>query len=211
MILRKIYRFLYIVIPTWWNCMLCGLPFDSTMNIRGRLYVNRTSLFMRIKYPNIVKGEISIGRRFSCNNNLDSNSVGIFQPCFFNINASGSKITIGDNVGISGSTLNATTSITIGNNVLIGSGCLITDTDSHPLFAEDRILNRNDKTKCAPIVIEDNSFIGARSIILKGVTIGTGAVVGAGSVVTKNVPPYAVVCGNPAKLIKILKENNNNE
>jgi maltose O-acetyltransferase len=53
-----------------------------------------------------------------------------------------------------------------------------------------------------PIVIEDDVWIGARVTILGGVNIGTGAVIGAGSVVTKNVPPYAIVAGNPAKLIR---------
>ena len=108
-------------------------------------------------------------------------------------------------MGISGSTLNASTSITIGNNVLIGSGCLITDTDSHPLNWQERKEQQNDKTACAPIVIEDDVFIGARSIVLKGVTIGKGAVIGAGSVVSRDVPDFSVVCGNPAKVVKTLK------
>ena len=94
---------------------------------------------------------------------------------------------------------------TIGNNVLIGSGCLISDTDSHPIDWEDRLYDRNEKTRKVPIVIEDNVFIGARSIILKGVTIGEGAVIGAGSVVSKDVPPYSIVCGNPARVVKTLK------
>ena len=94
--------------------------------------------------------------------------------------------------------------IKIGNNVLIGSGCLITDTDSHPLKWDDRLRNDDSKTKSKPIIIEDNVFIGARSIILKGVTIGYGSVIGAGSVVTQSIPPNVVACGNPAKIIKKL-------
>ena len=136
-----------------------------------------------------------------------SNSVGIFQPCFFNISASGSKIIIGNNVGISGSTINATTSITIGDNTIIGSGCLITDTDSHPIYAAERNLPDWPKyTKSKPIVIGKNVFIGARSIMLKGVTIGDGAVVGAGSVVTKDVPANTIVAGNPARVIKTIDQ-----
>lgn len=89
--------------------------------------------------------------------------------------------------------------------MLIGSGCLITDTDSHPLNWNDRLRNDDSKTKSKPIIIDDNVFIGARSIILKGVTIGSGSVIGAGSVVTQSIPPNVVACGNPAKIIKKLK------
>ena len=86
----------------------------------------------------------------------------------------------------------------------IGSGCLITDTDSHPLSYEDRIADDKSKTISIPIHILEGSFIGARSIILKGVTIGRHSVVGAGSVVTKSVPDNSVVCGNPAVVVKTL-------
>ena len=87
---------------------------------------------------------------------------------------------------------------------MIGSGCIITDTDSHPIRWQDRLDNPNS-TVSKPIVIEDNVFIGARSIILKGVTIGFGSVVGAGSVVSKDVPKNVIVCGNPAKIVKHLE------
>lgn len=149
-------------------------------------------------------GKIIIGDNFKCNNKVISNSIGLIQPCVFNISSSGSRIIIGNNVGISGSTINAATTITIGDNVMIGSGCLITDTDSHPLHWKDRLEERNEMIMRSPITIENDVFIGARSIILKGVTIGKGAVVGAGSVVSKDVPPFAIVCGNPAKIVKLI-------
>ena len=179
--------------------------------IRGRLYVQRSSWILRKLHPEIKKGQLIIGDNFICNNKLTSNSVGIFQPCFFNITASGSCIIIGNNVGISGSTINATTSISIGDYTIIGSGCLITDTDSHPIIAEYR--QRADYlryTKSKPIKIGKNVFIGARSIIMKGVTIEDGAVVGAGSVVTKDVPANTIVAGNPAIIVRKIEENENN-
>ena len=81
-----------------------------------------------------------------------------------------------------------------------GAGCLITDSDSHPLHPSDR---RRDhaKTVTKPIVIEDDVFVGARAIVLKGVRLGQGCVVGAGSVVTKDVPAMAIAAGNPAKVV----------
>lgn len=87
---------------------------------------------------------------------------------------------------------------------MIGSGCLITTTDSHPIHWEARRLN-TEPPASAPVIIEDDVFIGARSIVLKGVTIGQGAVIGAGSVVTKSIPPRVIAAGNPAKVIKTIE------
>lgn len=202
---KKLFIFFFSQIPTFYFSLLSRIKYKKSNNIKGRIRIIRTPWVMRI-INNVKDGNIEIGENFTCNNKITSNSVGLIQPCVFNISYSNSKIIIGDNVGISGSTLNAVTSITIGNNVLIGSGCLISDTDSHPISFEDRLNNDQSKTVSAPITICDNVFIGARSIILKGVTIGNGAVIGAGSVVSKDVPANAVCCGNPAKVIKYLKQ-----
>jgi len=106
---------------------------------------------------------------------------------------------IGNNVGISGCTISASVSITIGNHVLVGSGAIITDGDAHPVDPDER---RTGMTGVrAPVVVEDDVFIGARSIILKGVTIGRGSVIGAGAVVARDVPPYSVAVGNPARIV----------
>ena len=86
--------------------------------------------------------------------------------------------------------------MTIGDWVLIGWDVTITDTDEHDWPGLGR--------RCAPVTIGDNAWIGARSIILKGVTVGEHAVIGAGSVVTRDVPPYALAAGSPAKVIREL-------
>lgn len=92
----------------------------------------------------------------------------------------------------------------IGTNVKIGGCVLITDTDAHPM---DYVARRssNDGTKSAPVVIEDDVWVGAHCIILKGVTIGARSIIGAGSVVTKSIPADCVAAGNPCKVIKNLK------
>jgi len=90
--------------------------------------------------------------------------------------------------------------VKIGERCLIGPRVMIMDNDAHELDG-DHIAGG----AAAPIEIEDCAWIGAAAIILKGVTVGQRAVVGAGSVVTKDVPDDALVAGNPAKLIKMLK------
>lgn len=115
---------------------------------------------------------------------------------------------IGKNVGMSGTVIWVAKPIKIGNNVKIGGGTTLIDTDAHSLSFKDRrneisdAKNRIDKE----IVIEDDVLIGANAIILKGVHIGARSIIGAGSVVTKDVPEDCVVVGNPAKVIKILKK-----
>lgn len=204
--MKKLYHFVTETIPTLWYCIISGLEFDKTWLLRGSVkIIKRNWLLCKfLKEPN---GTIKIGSHFVCNNRIKSNSIGLIQPCVFNVSSPGSKLIIGNNVGISGSTICSKRSVTIGDNVLIGSGCLITDTDAHPLDWRDRRDGHNEKTLCVPVVIGDDVFIGARSIILKGVTIGDRSIIGAGSVVSKDVPHDTIVAGNPAKVIKYLVDN----
>ncbi|MCL6459082.1 MAG: acyltransferase [Gorillibacterium sp.] len=120
--------------------------------------------------------------------------VMLYDQVNFYLDAPGAEIVIGDH-----SYINRRTEIIAKTSVRIGSGCaiswdvVITDTDYHQIVG-------TESTK--PIVIGDEVWIGCKSIILKGVTIGTGAVVAAGSVVTRDVEPYTLVAGTPAKVIK---------
>lgn len=114
---------------------------------------------------------------------------------------------IGDNVGISGVCLWAHESITIGNNVKIGGDSVIIDSDCHAIDWQVRSSREDQKRKInKPIVIEDDVLIGARSIILKGVTIGARSVIGAGSVVVKDIPSDCIAAGNPCKVIKFINK-----
>jgi len=102
----------------------------------------------------------------------------------------GASLRIGERVFINqGARIVATCVIDIGSDVLIGDEVIIMDSDFHPVGG--------DPSKQAPVRIEDGAWIGARSIILKGVTIGRGSVVGAGTVVTRSVPPGSLVHGAP--------------
>lgn len=107
-------------------------------------------------------------------------------------------IHIGNNVGISHVNITAFAGVTIEDNDLIGSGVIIWDTDFHQITYDDWV---NDKEPTAsPIAIKEGAFIGACSIILKGVTAGKHSVVGTGSVVTEDVPDNEVWAGTPALL-----------
>lgn len=154
------------------------------------------------------QGKMKIGKDFSMNNGIDHNPIGCAQPCTFFVD-NGCKITIGDNVGISQAALIAMADITVGDNVKIGGGASLYTSDFHSLDPKIRASADDRKhRKSAPIIICDNAFIGAHSIILKGVTIGESAVVGAGSVVTKSIPPREIWAGNPAKFIRKISEIN---
>jgi len=112
---------------------------------------------------------------------------------------SGASLTIGDNCSINnGTSICALESIKIGNFVGIGPYCLIADTDFH--VVGDYTMTQKAETR--PVVIEDKVWIASRCIILKGVTIGEGAVVTAGAVVSQDVAPYTVVGGVPARVIR---------
>jgi maltose O-acetyltransferase len=109
----------------------------------------------------------------------------------------GGHLEIGDNVFINyGSSLVASKHVKIGNDALIGTHVMVMDCDFH------RVEDKSWDTTGAPVVIEERAWLGNRSIVLKGVTIGHDSVVAAGSVVTRDVPPRTVVAGVPAKVVR---------
>lgn len=132
-------------------------------------------------------------------------------------------ISIGNNVNIGGANLISREEIIIGNDVTMAWGITIYDHNSHSINWDDRsmdnvqcyndfvnfgnsVLNKNwDNVKSDRIIICDKVWIGFDVLILKGVVIGEGAVIGAKSVVTKDVPAWTVCAGNPAKVVKYLK------
>ena len=146
-------------------------------------------------------GHCSIGNKFRMNNTIAANPIGRIQKCSFFVDRNG-ILKIGDSVAISYTAIYCSHQVTIHDNVMIGGGTCIYDTDFHPLAANDRLTDNDEKTASAPVVIENNAFIGANCTILKGVTIGHNSIVGACSVVTKSIPANEIWAGNPAKFIK---------
>ena len=128
---------------------------------------------------------ISIGDRVEIAGNLG-------QPTFFKV---GGKLQLADDVFINrGCEIYAGESVTMGNNATVAPNVVVRDSDMHSVG--------EDETKRGPVDIGPDTWIGTGTIILKGVTIGESAVVGAGSVVTDDVPPNTLVAGVPASPVR---------
>lgn len=125
---------------------------------------------------------------------------GVNHPVILRTISNEATITIGDNVGLSGTTICAQSKVTIGDNVMLGANVSIIDTDFHPIAPDNRRFTR-EGVKTAPITIDKNVFIGMNTIVMKGVTIGENSVVGAGSIVLKDIPANSIYAGIPAKLV----------
>jgi len=144
--------------------------------------------------------EISLGDGLELRSTPRSNPLRPFQPVVLSTRRAGAVIRMGENCGATGVVLVADERIEVGDRVLLGANVVITDTDFHPV---DPTVRRQSPAAGAhaPVVIEDDVFVGTQALILKGVRIGRGAVVGAGSVVTRSVPAFAIVAGNPARVV----------
>jgi acetyltransferase-like isoleucine patch superfamily enzyme len=147
------------------------------------------------------RGSIDIGKNVIINSSYLFNPIGSFGFTSLVVEKE-AKLTIKDNVGLSNSAIYCRKSIIIEEFVLIGGGCKIYDTDFHSIYSQDRKNRPETGVKSAEVLICSGAFIGAGSVILKGVTIGKNAVIGAGSIVSKNVPSNEIWAGNPAKFIK---------
>lgn len=177
-----------------WNPLrlrMNGITLGKRSNIINKIYL--------YKEP---EASISIGDDFV----LTSGEA--FNPICRNLKAclcarGKGRIEIGHHVGMSSPCIWSTSLIHIGSHVTMGGDCLLMDNDAHPLDAmRRRQPGAYKEASSAPIMIEDDVFIGARCTILKGVTIGARSVVGAGSVVTKSLPPDCVAAGNPCHIIR---------
>ncbi len=175
-----------------------------------------------------------LGPNFSFDNRGDPNAIRleIGEKCYVNgsiiLEREVGKVVVGDRTYIgAGTSIICAAGIQIGSDVLTAWGITIVDHDSHSVRWRNRAedvekwrvglleggaryaarLKNWDVVPMAPVVIGDKVWIGFNAVILKGVHVGEGAVVAAGSVVTKDVPPYCVVAGNPARVVKELAED----
>lgn len=187
---RYIEEFLTIQISKQYISSNSAILYKSTSIInlqknRNSIMIGKGSMIMGELYVFKFGGKISIG-----------------EYCFIGEN---SKIWSADN-------------IIIGNNVLISHNVNIMDTNAHELnhikradrytsLIQEGPWSNKGNIITKPIIINDNVWVGFNAVILKGVTVGEGAIIAAASVVTKNVPPFTIVAGNPATIVKKLPDH----
>lgn len=188
-------------------------PDTSYLNyIDNKSSILRNGFSLRVDNPKEGKKYLKLGERS-------------IMPATFIFESPDGEIIIGDDVLIGNATFISRNSITIEDHVFIGWGTTLMDHDFHSINYKDRRddflqvldnvkegknlnFNKNwDTVNSKPILIKKDVWIGMNCTIMKGVTIGEGAVVAANSVVTKDVAPFTIVAGNPARVIKTIEHN----
>lgn len=189
-------------------------PVKAVGYILGKIYHIRLFFNKKIKIGKAIKiigwpiidirgnCSISIGENVLLNSINRGYFAAMFSPVKLFVDNDGAAIRIGNNTRIHGSCFHAYNKIEIGNNCLIAGNTIIVDSDGHDPFPSDLGKRLITEKKGSPVIIEDNVWIGLNCIILKGVRIGEGSIIGAGSVVREDIPPYSVALGNPAKVVK---------
>lgn len=188
-ILNKVDQHFYKILDgsiKFWLLFFCYLK---------KIKIGKNNLFFgHIKFYKSPESIIEIGDDCRFRSRSTSNLIGINHKCIVSTHTKYAQLTIGNNCGFSGTSIGCFSSITIKDNVKCGANTLITDGDWH--------MNDTRVGPAKPIVIEENVWLGYGAIVLKGVTIGKNSVIGAGSVVTSNIPPNCIAAGNPCKVIK---------
>lgn len=187
-IVRKIWDIIYVFVVK--NICLIkfrcqGVKFGCGLKFLGLMRVSRFQC-----------SRIEIGENCTFNSSSRFNARGINHMCILQTGRPNAMIKIGDRCSFSGVSIVADKEVRIGHNVMVGANTLIGDRDDHP----ERL-----GTEPKPIHIFDNVFIGMNCIVMKGVTIGENSIIGAGSIVTKNIPANSIAAGVPCKVIKQIR------
>jgi acetyltransferase-like isoleucine patch superfamily enzyme len=192
-ILNKIDQHFYKILD---GSIKIWLVFFCTLK---KIKMGKNNLFFgHIKFYRSPQSIINIGSNCRFRSRSTSNLIGINHRCIISTQDKNAILTIGNNCGFSGTSIGCFSSITIKDNVKCGANTLITDGDWH--------MNDTRVGPAKPILIEENVWLGYGSIVLKGVTIGKNSIIGAGSIVTTNIPANCIAAGNPCKVIKLQHE-----
>jgi len=178
-----------------WTLVKAKLYYEPLL--RGRLTVCGPQLLIRGEMPLIIgNGDIKLGNAvvFSGSSVLICGFYAHEKPC----------IEIGDDTYIGhANAISCAEHIKIGSHCLLADGVRIADNDAHPIHPDrHRLRMRIGPEHTEPVVIEDKVWLGTGVLVLKGVSIGHGSIVGAGSVVTRSIPAYSIAVGNPARVVR---------
>jgi acetyltransferase-like isoleucine patch superfamily enzyme len=175
----------------WW-----GGYYKFLARMRGVEFAGSCRFMGRPKFKLYPGTRVVVGKGCMFLSGNTDNLIGINRPCIVSVYNAGTVVKIGDHTGLSGTVIGAFTGITIGSHVKCGANTLITDADWHP----------EDPRSGAPVpvVIGDNVWLGVGAMVLKGAKIGENTIIGAGSVVTGDIPANVVAAGNPCKVIRAL-------
>jgi acetyltransferase-like isoleucine patch superfamily enzyme len=146
--------------------------------------------------------KLVIGDNVTLNSRNKGYHINMHSPVKLFADRPNATIRIGANTRLHGSCIHAYESVTVGRNCLIAANCQIFDGSGHDLSFQDVENRVNTRGESRPVAIGDNVWVGANCVILPGVSIGSGSVIAANSVVTKDVPPMVVAGGNPAVVIR---------
>jgi acetyltransferase-like isoleucine patch superfamily enzyme len=174
------------------------------LSFRGISYGKGCDFYSWPHFRRHFLSKIEIGNDCRFRSDYLSNLVGINRKCLVSTMNEGAKIKIGKNSGFSGTVIGCAESIHIGDNVLCGGNTFITDFDWHPV---NRRGSEHIVAETAPVVIEDNVWLGLNVVVLKGVTIGQNSVIGANSLVVRSIPANVVAAGNPCRVLRKLNED----
>ena len=176
------------------------------INILSNIFMKFKFFLFKIKYPKhsdffgqtyIYKAKnstIILGSNLTFRSYPNSNLIGINRNCSISTLHKNARVEIGNGCGFSGTVIGAFTSIILKDNVRCGANTLITDSDWH--------LDDPRSGISKPVVIHENVWLGVNVTVLKGVTIGENSIIGAGSVVTKDIPANVIAGGNPCVILK---------
>jgi acetyltransferase-like isoleucine patch superfamily enzyme len=174
-----------------WEAQFKGVEFRGRAEFLGRPMIS------------VAKGgRIVLEDGVCIGSSVRANPLGLPHPSALRALAKGAELIVGAGVGMSGSAICAGKYIEIGERTILGAGAMVVDNDFHQPI-ENWKWSSDPVTGSRPVKIGRGVFVGARAIILKGVTIGDRAVIGAGAVVTKDVPEYHIAVGNPARSFPI--------
>ncbi|WP_075342094.1 acyltransferase [Tenacibaculum agarivorans] len=170
----------------------------TSINHKNKISVGKTtSIGNNVSINALSKKGIKIGDNFTLKDNCIIDCTGVIRDL-------GEGLSIGDNVGISENCfIQVRGEVIIGNNVIFGPSVSIFSENHNHDDVNQTIVSQGETRK--GVIIQDNVWIGTKATILDGVVVGEGSIIAANSVVTKNVEPYTVVAGIPAKTIKSRK------